>query len=1102
MKKVKCTLYSVFLALIFFSTVLGVFCPAHVKAEIYYGFTSGTTQNGYGSMSRYMAMHIPEDNMRIIGFGHRAFNSCNLRTAIYVGGVAGNPAGATKIFDSGQVHHIGVPGSMGSPWYEFPITPPIDLAKGTQFGMAIKVEDDDPQGTGSGIFTYLSSGYQPGSLGDSDQTYDLAEDTDTTNPFSTSLSTVTALSNTNHYYVLIVKYPTIDSVITDQINDGQEEIRIYGSAFEDFDEFGIGTSKIWLTENNDFQNPGTIIEQIDTGWTNTEVTFTSQFGSLVPGSTAYLWVENSDGQVNNSGFPLLLNVPCGTPPAEVTDSLTIMPDDGMYIPENFAISMDFEDLDNPVYGCLYSIDDGVSWLPAIVSGTGPVYTCTAGDVSAANATVVNVRMKATACGGTSISSQVQVRTVDGDGPVATHFTATPWDTTCTLDWDGVDNGTGLHPIEPFEICWSTSSTSVGCVTYYSGNKLYLGTDKNLVHTGLTNGETYYYWLKLKDAYGNTWQEPKITCTLNATPWGRVYDGSSPANSFAKDSALNKAISTFQLQMVNGTGSSTDVVTDLEVTGTNTANVSAVHLYTDGGTIANEYDPSDTFIASASFSGDVATFSNLNIISTEITTQYLITYDFSATPNEGETVTGYVSSITAQTYSVANSDNPDAVVAIDLTPPTTTDYTIATWRNSEITIILTATDGSGGGVDQTTGYLGCLGAGCTPVVLGSNTMTTDCGAGNACSYEVRYYSQDMADNSETLKVSQNLAKVDRVPPGGGTLAIYDNANPILLRWDEISDVGSGINYYRLWRVDGSTPPADCSSGWQRYLGSDTSFSDTSVTAGQSYSYRLCVYDYAGNISSDYTGTALAGEACYPGISCENCHGMPPTEMPGGHNLHSFQAVGCWNCHREGADPYHVDGIVTIEPSSGYSMGDMPWPGGGGGTCGGPGFPIGGDSNGGVEGCHMGTPNYPNLTPNSECGWDTGACTPPDYSDCNSCHGIPVGTGMTGYEYYVGAHDIHNGVDCMACHQESGPDPFHAGGMVNVTPDTAWNGPNPQPWPGAVPNTCGGMGMYVGGDPNGGAMACHMGSPMNPMLNPGWECVWDGSWNCWDPAQMGP
>ena len=61
-----------------------------------------------------------------------------------------------------------------------------------------------------------------------------------------------------------------------------------------------------------------------------------------------------------------------------------------------------------------------------------------------------------------------------------------------------------------------------------------------------------------------------------------------------------------------------------------------------------------------------------------------------------------------------------------------------------------------------------------------------------------------------------------------------------------------------------------------------------------------------------------------------------------------------------------------------------------------MPVGGDSNGGTTGCHTGTPNYPDLTPLSECEWDTGACTPPDFNDCNSCHGDPVGTGMTGVD----------------------------------------------------------------------------------------------------------
>ena len=233
--------------------------------------------------------------------------------------------------------------------------------------------------------------------------------------------------------------------------------------------------------------------------------------------------------------------------------------------------------------------------------------------------------------------------------------------------------------------------------------------------------------------------------------------------------------------------------------------------------------------------------------------------------------------------------------------------------------------------------------------------------------------DIAGNIEPVKTNPTPARIDRSPPGGGALIAINNTNPLALNWNGITDNGSGILAFRLLQAVGPTPPATCSSGGQRYYGTATEFSDSSVTGGQQYSYRLCAYDKVGNIASNYVVTVTAGEPCV-GIMCESCHGPnfafmggSKIEPPRGHALHGPM---CGMCHREGADPFHVDGIVTIAPESGYQGGDGIWPGGGGGmSCGGTGSPVGGDAGGGPMGCHtIGTPNYPALTPEWECMWD--------------------------------------------------------------------------------------------------------------------------------------
>jgi len=76
-------------------------------------------------------------------------------------------------------------------------------------------------------------------------------------------------------------------------------------------------------------------------------------------------------------------------------------------------------------------------------------------------------------------------------------------------------------------------------------------------------------------------------------------------------------------------------------------------------------------------------------------------------------------------------------------------------------------------------------------------------------------------------------------------------------------------------------------------------------------------------------------------CQGCHGMPPGTVPetgaynpGAHQAH--QIIPCNRCHVDGIRADHVDGIITIRPELSYSLGvALPFPGGGGGSCGGAG-----------------------------------------------------------------------------------------------------------------------------------------------------------------------
>ncbi len=957
----------------------------------YPGGSSGGN-NTDGSRSTYMAMTSPDiRNMRVTSFRidyiySYAQDPRYIRMGLYEGGIPNNPAGALLKYDTGPV----LIANTTTYDHAIPLTPPYDLGPNTQFGIALKT---DVNFRGVGLFSCMgwpcptdaSGGDCDFFWNNQDEPQDALFHFDPQQPFHAALPgtnllaghRVNAYNNvytTFYYWMTYVLYPSIDSIAPAFLNDGQTDVLVQGAGFENKNEFGTGTSKLWLTENNDWAAPGTKVQQTDTAWTNTAISFTATFGALAPGTTAYLWVENSDGQVNADGYPVVLNVPCPMPPAEVPGALSVTPDDGTLVSGAITITDEFTDTET-VYGCLYSTDDGAVWRPGVISGTGP-YTCTAGPVTSTEGALLSIRMKATSCGGTSTPSSLLSRTVDALGPAATSFTATPADTKCTLDWSAHDSGTGLHVTVPFEVRWDSALPVANCS---SGTLLYSGTDMHREHTGLENGRSYSYRLCMRDKFGNL-GETSVVCTLNATPWTVLGDGTSPANGYVGASAVNRTVSTFTLALTNGTVDASDTVTGIVVTGTNTANISASKIYRDDGSTANRYDAGDTLIASSAFSGDTAAFSGLSIPVTSATTQYLVTYDTVAAPAAGETLTAYISSAAAQTYSVDNNDNADATLTLETTAPTTTDnINSSAWQGSEVNVYLSASD-SGSGVDAATGIYGCFGTGCIPAVLGGNTMTTSCGAGNACEYAIRYYSVDRAGNTEPVKTDAYLARVDRKPPSGGTFTAFGGGNPIALRWTGITDTGSGITYYSLRRRSGSLPPATCSSDTSVYGGLATSYDDT-VVSGQQYSYRLCVSDAAGNVTSDYVATATAGEQCLTVATCTACHGSSPNGgsrvlPPSGHTMHGSQ---CVRCHREGGGigAAHVDGKVTLAPDSGWNAApDIFWPSGiTGGSCGGTMTPVGGPGN--PMGCHSsGTATNPGLNPQWRCNWDGSRwCSPP-------------------------------------------------------------------------------------------------------------------------------
>jgi len=119
-------------------------------------------------------------------------------------------------------------------------------------------------------------------------------------------------------------------------------------------------------------------------------------------------------------------------------------------------------------------------------------------------------------------------------------------------------------------------------------------------------------------------------------------------------------------------------------------------------------------------------------------------------------------------------------------------------------------------------------------------------------------QDGAGNSSFANRSSTTINYDGTAPANGSLSATPALNQASLSWSGFSDTGgSGLrpaNTYKVVRSTGSYPSSQCGSGTQVYLGTATSTTNTGLTNGQTYYYRACAYDTAGNVSTGSTASA--------------------------------------------------------------------------------------------------------------------------------------------------------------------------------------------------------------------------------------------------------
>lgn len=164
--------------------------------------------------------------------------------------------------------------------------------------------------------------------------------------------------------------------------------------------------------------------------------------------------------------------------------------------------------------------------------------------------------------------------------------------------------------------------------------------------------------------------------------------------------------------------------------------------------------------------------------------------------------------------------------IDTTAPVTTDDAPTGWSPGDVSVVLTPTDA--GQITYTryslnggawTDYTGAI----VVSVEGESTLL--------------YYSADAAGHTEAVKSA--TIRIDTVPPlaPGSPIGSALSTDTIAVTWTASTDVGSGVTGYRIYR-DG------VAVGTTSML----TYTDSGLTSGQTYTYRVSALDAAGNESA--------------------------------------------------------------------------------------------------------------------------------------------------------------------------------------------------------------------------------------------------------------